>query len=177
MNAQRHFTLIELLVVIGIIGVIAAMLVPALQKAKKAGTRVACASNLKQVGIAVHAYAQSNNEWFPWNCTSQTRAMPERTPIADALDMNHALFKCPNEDEGLFESEGTSYIWNWMQIELPGNGRLGQDSYDIAPYGVVGPGKFPVMLDAGTYHGPAGSGIAVNILFDDGHIGDAGATP
>jgi prepilin-type N-terminal cleavage/methylation domain-containing protein len=62
---QSAFTLVELLVVIGIIAVLISVLLPAVQKARRAANTVACLSNLRQVGIAIHTYASSSSGYLP----------------------------------------------------------------------------------------------------------------
>jgi prepilin-type N-terminal cleavage/methylation domain-containing protein/prepilin-type processing-associated H-X9-DG protein len=62
---SRGFTLIELLVVIAIIAVLIALLLPAVQAAREAARRAQCINNLKQIGIAMHNYHDSNNQLPP----------------------------------------------------------------------------------------------------------------
>jgi prepilin-type N-terminal cleavage/methylation domain-containing protein/prepilin-type processing-associated H-X9-DG protein len=63
---KKGFTLIELLVVIAIIAILAAILLPALARARESGRRASCQSNLKQLGLALEMYSQTFDTWFPY---------------------------------------------------------------------------------------------------------------
>jgi len=74
MKKELHFTLIELLVVIAIIAILAAMLLPALSRAREVAYFTTCKNNLKQLGVAIESYTGDFNSWAPTAPTADSRA-------------------------------------------------------------------------------------------------------
>ena len=89
----RAFTLIELLVVIAIIGILAAMLMPALSRAKEAGRRIACNNQLRQLGLALRMYADDNQGTLPPHVSSSR--WPDR--CYNYYGKNLKVLRCPSE--------------------------------------------------------------------------------
>ena len=83
---QRAFTLIELLVVIAIISILAAILFPVFAQAREKARAISCASNMRQIGIAVIMYLQDNDERFPQehpSCPNPAVGTASSTPPGD----------------------------------------------------------------------------------------------
>lgn len=163
-KSKPGFTLIELLVTIGIIGILAAIVLPALNSSRIRAKSIACVSNLKQIGLALNMYLDHNNYILPC-CTMRPSNPPigeETYPsIVDVLMpyiKSRRVFCCPGDaNEKYFKQEGTSYEW---QSQLGING-MKADEKTLKAEGF----KLPVMICYGYFHGKAGESKSRNYLY------------
>jgi prepilin-type N-terminal cleavage/methylation domain-containing protein/prepilin-type processing-associated H-X9-DG protein len=173
-HSRSGFTLIELLVVIAIIAVLAALLLPALARAKEQGRSARCLSNLRQFGLAATLYADENGQALPWSekhwtaPSSPLGAMNYTDPTAANFHINaywlllnyagknDGLWQCPSalEDKAVTVSGNDSpligYMGNAYAIGVTGSGfGIGTDILPKRLPALINPSRAKLFTDIG----------------------------
>jgi prepilin-type N-terminal cleavage/methylation domain-containing protein/prepilin-type processing-associated H-X9-DG protein len=196
-KTSLSFTLLELLVCISIIAVLAALIVPSVSSAKESAFKAKCASNLRQVGMAIEYYKEDNDQYYPFKPpTTMTYWMKDDLMNmlgSNYLQQNWSVFSCPSTRNRYDIANRTNSAGGRMDYEINsgifGMNRFGTNGYwHGAPYNrcesitiptiaVViydwpGPNYYPPMNgspDPLAYPMPHPSG-GINAYYVDGHV-------
>ena len=158
--------MIELLVVIAIIGILAAMLMPSIARAKQQANRIKCLSNLRQVGLSLRLYADDSEGQFPPRFTSPSNWISKLQPYYKA----QAVIKCPSDS---FMSSH-SYLYNGFNDYFETT--LTQSEYDLYkrwswPYGMKETGV-PLPSDTIAFGEKASGSSHIHMDFYQGNGND-----
>ena len=177
---RRAFTLIELLVVIAVIGILAAILLPALARSKAVSKRIHCVGNVRQLALATHFYVDDNQDRLPPGIGSL------ESPAWDFafcryLDWNKGVFQCagnrlPNPLPQGLASNSFNYSYGWNDVGLNEgssfSGRSGVYSFSqsrssVKLGSVVSPSDCVALGDTAGWGFWWGGSIRISITYPD----------
>jgi prepilin-type N-terminal cleavage/methylation domain-containing protein/prepilin-type processing-associated H-X9-DG protein len=173
------FTLVELLVVIAIVGMLIALILPAVQHARESARKTECKSNLRQIGLAIDQYIDRQGIRGKFPDAAQMPSINEDLPplfevLGEHIENNQELFRCPSDHfadpkgqyETYFDAQGLSYEYH--------NTRFANKTREQARLGWSGTerstSRVYVVNDFEPFHGSEGEDGSRNFLYMDGHV-------
>lgn len=182
------FTLIELLVVLAIIGILACLLMPALNSALSSARIMKCQSSMRQIGISLMNYRSDFNDWLPGWMTVISSGWEGVLVNRNYVSSDRELFRCPEEADSLYFSYGANrYLWAsdytpaTKSSHLDGNVRRVKTTVSSTIQLCERRHKWGEINTAGAYHHPTISVMhgqsapdimymPCNMLFLDNHV-------
>jgi prepilin-type N-terminal cleavage/methylation domain-containing protein len=167
-KSPHGFTLVELLVVITIIGILIALLLPAVQAAREAARRMQCANNFKQAGIGLHNYHASKGCFPPgilssgyWSWSAYLLPYIEQQGIYDMVTFNSTGYSGPNNQQSNNRLSCAKYISTYACPSDP-------QSKELIYAWSTGPFNGPTSEDCCAYSSM--SGVSDSILWVNGPV-------
>ncbi len=154
---SRGFTLIELLVVIGVVGILAGLLLPAVQAAREAARRARCGNNLKQAGLALHAYHDAHGS-FPMGYVARRDA----DPLATSPGWGWSALVLPHLEQGP--------LFSAANIDLP----VEHAANLTARTTTLGPYLCPSDRNTGLFAAIRGDGSTIAVVQSISYAGNFG---
>ena len=130
MKKNKHFTLIELLVVVAIIGILAAMILPALGSARDKAQQSRCKGNLKMIGMAIRMYFIDEKDDVTLPTDNGSNTLSASHEWVTVMNIDTALLSCPakNSGTGVYKTIATAGT-NWNDLVTDYSNILLEDEF------------------------------------------------